>query len=139
MNVLRWILALALAALFLFMASFKFMPELTGEANPIFPLIAKNTGISFVEPYFRWLTGVLEVIAGLLLIAPRTRMAGASLGLCIMIGALVSHFTPILGIDVPGVGKFIFFMALGMTALNLLVLFLSRHRSDVVISDRQER
>lgn len=126
MNVLRWILALILAGLFLFMASFKFMPELTGEANPVFPLIAKNTGIAFVEPYFRWVTGVLELITGLLLIMPRTRLAGAGLALCIMIGALGSHLTPILGMEVPGQGHFIFYMAIVMFILTLLVLFLSR-------------
>jgi len=126
MTILRWILALVLAGLFLFMASFKFMPEFTGEANPVFPLIAKNTGIALVEPYFRWLTGALELLTGLLLLVPRTRMTGALLGLCIMIGALASHLTPILGIEVPGQGKFIFYMAIAMFVLNLLVLFLSR-------------
>lgn len=126
MNALRWILALVLAALFLFMASFKFMPEITGEANPIFPLIASNTGISLVEPYLRWITGVMELVAGLLLIMPRTRLAGAGLALCIMIGALVTHLTPILGMEVPGQGHFIFYMAILMFVLTLLVLFLSR-------------
>lgn len=126
MTALRWILALALAGLFLFMASFKFMPELTGEANPVFPLIAKNTGIALVEPYLRWLTGAMELIAGLLLIMPRTRLAGAALGLCIMIGALASHLTPILGIEVPGQGHFIFYMAIVMLVLTLLVMALSR-------------
>lgn len=126
MNAIRWILALILAALFLFMASFKFMPELTGEANPVFPLIAKNTGIALVEPYLRWITGIMEVIAGLLLIMPKTRLAGAGLALCIMIGALVSHLTPILGMEVPGQGHFIFYMAIVMFVLTLLVLFLSR-------------
>lgn len=126
MNAIRWIVALVLAALFLFMASFKFMPELTGEANPVFPLIAKNTGIALVEPYLRWITGVMEIIAGLLLIMPRTRLAGAGLALCIMIGALASHLTPILGMEVPGQGHFIFYMAIVMFVLTLLVLFLSR-------------
>ena len=131
MNALRWILALVLAALFLFMASFKFMPEITGEANPIFPLIASNTGISLVEPYLRWITGVMELVAGLLLIMPRTRLAGAGLALCIMIGALVTHLTPILGMEVPGQGHFIFYMAILMFVLTLLVLFLSRPEKNV--------
>jgi len=126
MTAIRWILALILAGLFLFMASFKFMPEITGEANPVFPLIAKNTGIALVEPYMRWITGVMEVLAALLLIMPRTRMLGGLLALCIMVGAIGSHLTPILGIDVPGQGPTIFYMAIGMLVLTILVLILSR-------------
>lgn len=122
MNVLRWILALVLAGLFLFMASFKFMPEITGEANPIFPLLAERTGIALIEPYFRWMTGAVEIITGLLLIAPRTRMMGAGLGLMILLGALTAHFSPYLGIDIPGVGKFVFYMAIVMTVLTWIVL-----------------
>lgn len=128
MNILRWIFALVLAALFLFMAHFKFMPEITGEmtgaGNPVFPLLAKNTGVALVEPYFRWITGVMEIITGLLLIAPRTRMAGAGLGLLILLGALTAHFSPFLGIDIPDAGKTIFYMAIGMTVLSLIVLSL---------------
>jgi len=131
MNVVRWILALILAALFLFMAVNKFMAEFTGAPNPVFPLMAERTGIALLEPYFRWLTGVLEIITGVLLIAPRTRVMGACLGLCILIGALAAHFSPFLGIDIPGVGKFIFYMAIFMTVLNLAVLFLSRRPSHV--------
>jgi len=126
MTAIRWILALILAGMFLFMASFKFMPEITGEANPVFPLIAKNTGIALIEPYMRWLTGVMEVLAALLLIMPRTRMLGGLLALCIMVGALGSHLTPVLGIDVPGQGPTIFYMAIGMMVLTVLVLILSK-------------
>lgn len=110
------------------MASFKFMPEITGEmtgaGNPVFPLLAKNTGIALVEPYFRWITGIAEIVTGLLLIAPRTRLAGAGMGLLILIGALTAHFSPFLGIDVPDAGPTIFYMAIGMTVLTLLVLSL---------------
>lgn len=131
MNVVRWILALILAALFLYMAANKFMTEITGAPNPVFPLMAEQSGIALLEPYFRWLTGVLEIIVGVLLLAPRTRFMGAYLGLCILVGALAAHFSPILGIDIPGVGKFIFYMAIFMTALSIAVLFLSRRPSHV--------
>lgn len=128
MNVLRWLVALVLAGLFFFMAWFKFAPELAGGDNPVFPLIAKNTGIALVEPYFRWLTGALELFTGFLLLTPQTRRAGAGLGLCILIGALVAHLVPgILGIDVPGQGKSIFYMAIVMTVLTLFTLFFGRH------------
>ena len=134
MTAIRWILALVLAGLFLFMASFKFMPEFTGEANPVFPLIAKNTGIALVEPYLRWITGVMEILAGLLLIMPKTRMAGSALALCIMIGALASHLTPILGIEVPGQGHFIFYMAIAMFVLTLIVM--AQSRSPRILTER---
>ena len=75
MNVLRWILSLILAGLFVYMAVFKFLPEVNGSVNPVFPVIAKNTGFAFVEPYFRWLTGAMEIITALLLLVPATRLS----------------------------------------------------------------
>lgn len=139
MNALRWILALILAALFLYMASFKFMPEISGSANPIFPRMAELSGITLIEPYFRWITGILEVITGLLLLAPRTRLLGVGLGLCILVGALAAHFSPFLGIDVPGVGKTVFYMAIVMTVLSVVLLFLRQGTARELDADSHGR
>ena len=128
MNALRWILSLILAGLFVYMAVFKFLPEVNGSVNPVFPVIAKNTGFAFVEPYFRWLTGAMEIITALLLLVPATRRVGAGLGLMILIGALVAHFTPILGIEVEGAGKTVFYMAIVMTVLSVIVLAIGGRR-----------
>lgn len=52
-----------------------------------------------MEPWGRIGTGILELIASLLILVPATTGYGALLGLGIMTGALVSHIT-LLGIEV---------------------------------------
>jgi len=136
MNALKLILSLILAGLFFYMAVFKFLPEVNGSLNPVFPLIEKNTGLLFVEPYFRWLTGGLEIFTALLLLMPGSRRAGAGLGLIILIGALIAHFTPILGIEVEGAGKTVFYMAIAMTLLSVIVLAIGgRRKVDIDVGD----
>ena len=85
-----WALALFMIA----MGVMKFMPD----TPPIFQIIENNTGIGFINPAFKYLTGVLEIIAGLLLFF-RTR-TGALLSLVIIGGAILSHLT-VLGIATP--------------------------------------
>jgi hypothetical protein len=63
------------------------------------------------EPYGRIGTGVLELVAGLLLIFPKTALYGAVAGLGIISGAILSHLL-ILGIDIQGDGGHIFYLAL---------------------------
>lgn len=123
MTILRWVLGLALAAFFIYMGQFKFYPG----ANPVFTKIAAESGISLFEPIVRMLTGVAEIVCGLLLILPRTRLLGALLGFCILLGAIGFHFSPWLGIDVPELGKMLFYMALGGMALNIIVLILEKN------------
>jgi uncharacterized membrane protein YphA (DoxX/SURF4 family) len=52
-----------------------------------------------IEPWGRIATGVVELIACILILVPRTTWVGAGLGLGVMAGALLSHLT-ILGIEV---------------------------------------
>lgn len=74
------------------------------------------------EPFGRIASGVLELIAAVMLLLPRTVVMGALLAGGLMCGAVFSHLT-ILGIEVQGDGGLLFGLALteGVACL-LLVL-----------------
>jgi uncharacterized membrane protein YphA (DoxX/SURF4 family) len=88
--------------------------------NLIFQTLADNSGIGLFEPVIRVLTGVAELVAGGLLLFNRTRMTGAALGLLVLLGAVGFHLSPWLGINVPGVGSGLFYIAMTMLALNVI-------------------
>ena len=120
MKIVTLILAVLLAAAFLFFGVQKF-----GATNPVFSIIADRSGIALFEPVVRMATGVAEVLTALLLLVPVTRYKGALLGLLVMIGAIGFHLSPWLGINVPGIGSSLFYMAVVMLiaviALNVLL------------------
>ena len=121
MNVLRWILAVLLAAFFAFMGVQKF-----GADNVIFTTIAERSGIALFEPVVRVITGVVEILAAVLLLVPKMRTNGARIGLLILLGAIGFHLSPWLGICVEGMSKSLFMMAIGGLILTLAVLLLER-------------
>lgn len=120
-----------LAAFMAFMGVQKF----TGDV-PIFQIMETNVAASagltlgFIEPYGRYLTGVLELAAAVLLLA--RRQWGAWLSVAIIAGAIGAHLT-FLGISTPMSGEpgaekspVLFIMALGSFALAWLVVWLGR-------------
>ena len=64
-----------------------------------------------IEPYGRIGSGVVELIASLLILIPRTTLLGALLGLGTMTGALFSHIF-VLGIEVKNDGGTLFILAI---------------------------
>lgn len=80
------------------------------------------------EPWGRIGSGVIELIAAVLLLIPRTVWAGAFLALGVMAGAILSHLT-ILGIEVMGDGGLLFGLALVVFATSATALVL--HRSQI--------
>ncbi len=64
-----------------------------------------------MEPYGRIGTGIAELIAGILLLVPKTRSFGGLLGVGLMTGALASHIL-IIGIESKNDGGLLFIMAL---------------------------
>ena len=106
------ILSLVLAAGFVFFGVQKF-----GAENIVFETLAERSGISLFEPYIRYLTGVGELAAAVLLLLPRTRLVGALVGLGLLVGAIGFHLSPWLGINVPTIGHGLFYTALAMTGL----------------------
>ena len=121
MNMMRWILALMLAAFFVFMGAQKF-----GAENIIFAAIAKNSGIGLFEPFVRMATGAAELLTAVLLILPKTRMKGALLALAVLLGAIGFHLSPWLGISIEGMGNSLFIMAIGALVLTCSVMALEK-------------
>jgi len=64
-----------------------------------------------IEPFGRIGSGVVELIASILILIPRTTLLGALLGLGTMAGALVSHLL-FLGIEVKNDGGTLFILAI---------------------------
>lgn len=80
-----------------------------------------------VEPWGRIGTGVLELIASVLILINTTAWIGALLGLGLMVGAILTHLT-ILGIEVRGDGGYLFLLAIIVAICCVIVLADNRQR-----------
>ncbi|MBK8500182.1 MAG: DoxX family protein [Flavobacteriales bacterium] len=78
------------------------------------------------EPGGRIGSGVVELIAAVLLLWPRFAWAGAGLALGTMMGAILTHLT-ILGIEVQGDSGLLFTLAMVVAGASAWVLFRDRH------------
>lgn len=76
-----------------------------------------------IEPYGRIGSGIVELIASILILIPRTTLIGALLGIGTMIGAIFSHLF-FLGIDVKNDGGTLFILAI-ITFLCCLILIIN--------------
>lgn len=83
------------------------------------------------EPWGRWGSGVVELVAVVLLLWPGRAVWGALLGAGVMAGAIGSHLTR-LGIEVQDDGGLLFGLALLTLACCVGVLVLRRHGLPVV-------
>ena len=84
-----------------------------------------------VEPWGRIATGVLELVAVLLLLYPRTAVFGAVLALGLMGGAILSHLTR-LGIDVQGDHGLLFTLAIIVLVVAAIIVVIRRRELPVV-------
>jgi uncharacterized membrane protein YphA (DoxX/SURF4 family) len=84
-----------------------------------------------VEPWGRYGTGVLELVAVTLLLIPRTAALGAVLAAGLMAGALLAHVTR-LGIEVQGDHGLLFGLALTVFIASLVVLTLRRRELPII-------
>ena len=124
-----WLIQLGIAAILLQTLFFKF----TGaeESVYIFSTVGRFLHVSGVEPWGRIGSGVLELIASLLLLVPGTAAIGAVLSMGVMGGAIASHLV-ILGIDIKGDGGLLFGLALIAFAGSTIVLMLRRSQIPVL-------
>lgn len=111
-NVLYWGARLLAALILLQTLFFKF----TAAAESVY--IFTTVGM---EPWGRILVGILELVAGVMLIIPRTAWMGACLALGLMVGAIGMHLT-VLGIEVQGDGGYLFLLALIVTICSFYTL-----------------
>jgi len=78
-----------------------------------------------LEPYGRIAIGIFELIAAILILIPKTIWIGTLLTLGIISGAIVMHLTN-LGIEINGDGGMVFYMAIFVFTLSLVILWMNR-------------
>lgn len=91
-------------------------------AHPDSVFIFETVGL---EPYGRIGIGVLELIAGILLLIPKTVWLGASLTIGVISGAIFMHLTK-LGIEVNNDGGVLFITAIVTFILSAIILYIYR-------------
>ena len=115
-SLLSWALRLTAAAILLQTLYFKF----TGSPESVH--IFTTVG---AEPWGRLGSGVVELIAAVLLIVPASAPVGAAIAMGVMAGAIGSHLT-VLGIEVQGDRGLLFGLAVYVFAASAAVLILHR-------------
>ena len=80
-----------------------------------------------IEPYGRIGSGIVELIASILILIPRTTLIGAILGLGTMFGAIFSHIFA-LGIVVKNDGGTLFALAVVTLVCCLLLIYQQRSK-----------
>src|SRR5438128_587499 len=115
-SIISWICRIAAAIVLLQTLFFKF------TAAPESVYIFTKVG---AEPWGRIGSGVVELIAAVLILLPRTCWLGAGIAMGVMAGAIVSHLT-ILGVEVQGDGGLLFALALVVFITSAVVAFIHR-------------
>jgi len=102
MAIVKWALALVLGGFLIFFGIMKF----TGGAH-IFPYIEFKASVlgfpmaNLFFPVVNYATGLLEIVAGVLVILPFTRGIGSKIAVLPFLGAVVFHLSPLLGVTTP--------------------------------------
>lgn len=119
LNVISWTLQIVVAVILLQTLFFKF----TGATESIY--IFSKLG---VEPWGRYGSGVVELIASVLLLLPRGIAIGAILALGTISGAIFAHLT-VLGIRMKEVNDNgeLFALAVVIFLASAGILFIRRH------------
>lgn len=113
-NMLSWLLRIVAAVILLQTLYFKF----TGHPESV--ALFSKLG---VEPWGRIGTGIIELVAGILLLIPATVFTGAFLGVGLMSGAILSHLT-VLGIKSDNDGGQLFIMAIIVWVICTILLII---------------
>lgn len=121
-NYLSWVCQIVAAVILLQTLYFKF------TAAPESVYIFSTLGL---EPWGRIGSGVVELIASILLLVPATAGIGAVIALGVISGAIMSHLTK-LGIVVQGDGGLLFGLAITVFVCAAVVAWLRRDSIPVV-------
>lgn len=113
------VLRIIVAVILIQTLRFKF----TGHPDSVY--IFETLGL---EPYGRIGIGILELIAGILLLIPKTVWIGATLTLGVIGGAIFSHLT-MLGIEVKNDSGVLFYTA--VVTFILAAIILLQHKHDI--------
>ena len=102
-NIVRWAVAIVLAVFLIGIGAMKF------AGAHIFQFIeAKATANSLpladlFHPAINYAVGGAEIVAGLLILIPATRMLGGLIGTAVIAGAIAFHLSPFIGMDYLGI------------------------------------
>lgn len=121
LSILSWILRTVAAVILLQTLFFKFTAA--PESVYIFTKV-------HAEPWGRIGSGVIELIAAILLLLPRYTWLGSLLTLATATGAILSHLT-LLGIEVQGDKGLLFGLAVTIFVASALNSFL--HRAEIPV------
>ena len=116
-SVAPWVLRIVAAVIMLQTLYFKF----TGAEESVY--IFSQLGM---EPWGRIGTGILELIASILILYSRTTFFGSALAMGLMSGAIVAHLTK-LGISVKGDGGQLFIYALLVLVSSTILAVIYRN------------
>ena len=116
-SIAPWILRIIAALIMLQTLYFKF----SGSEESVY--IFSQLGM---EPWGRIGTGILELIASILILYPRTTFFGSLLAIGLMLGAIGAHFTK-LGIVVKNDGGQLFIYALIVLISSIILAFICRN------------
>ena len=121
-TITSWILRIVVAAILVQTLFFKF----TGAPESVY--IFRTMGM---EPWGRIGSGVVELIAAVLLLVPQTVAIGAIISLGVISGAIMSHLTR-LGVVVQDDGGLLFGLAVAVFLGSAAVLLLHRAQIPIV-------
>lgn len=119
-KVFSWTLRIIAATILLQTLYFKFTAQ--PESVEIFTKLG-------IEPWGRIGVGIAELITGVLLLIPSTVFIGATFGIGLMTGPIISHLT-IIGIVSNGDGGQLFILSIIVMTCCLYIMFL--HRQQVI-------
>lgn len=120
-----WAAALWIAYEFLWYEQYKLTGN-QGSIDGVFQPLADWFGIPAQEKPIRLGVAILEIVAAVLVLIPRSRILGAGLALGLMSGAIFFHTIGPIGIDPYGDGGGLFKEACFTWAMAALILMLRR-------------
>lgn len=113
-NIILWIARIGAAIILLQTLFFKF----SGSQESVY--IFTKVGM---EPWGRIVTGIVELVASVLILIPKTSRYGALAALLTMGGAIYFHFTTI-GVEVMGDGGKLFILAIAVIFCSVTIIAL---------------
>ncbi len=101
-------------------------PEYLNESQMLFTALAENAfGNPVLEAFLRIGTGILELIASILILLPRTALYGAAMSMGLMFGAILSHLL-FIGISINDDGGQLMVLAFVVLFCSLWVIWQER-------------
>ena len=116
--IFTWIVKLIAVVILVQTLFFKF----TGAEESVY--IFTTLGI---EPFGRIGSGIVELIASILILIPRTTLLGALMAMGTMVGAIFSHLF-VLGIVVKNDGGELFILAIITLICSLILVYQNRNK-----------